>query len=560
MKKTIHKIIEGTRNVPSIVFLILAGILNYAMGQAMLNINTLYSEVTEYERVEFTISLVQFVVIWFILRLFNGTVGKIEKNKMLDENYLKWITRLTKSKLSSISKLTTGAAHNAIGAIAGADKQMLNCIFGSIPSLYPFIILCVREYKVGGLLPPAINLICIIGYIVGNIFAAKASVYQKAAKARADLYGVTVDCVTNSKTVKYFGKESWSINRQDKAQLDSYVDFLALPAIHMTTALDLIMWIPTITNIYLCWGNMTDILFIIMMGYSIDNIAAYISMFMEGYSEKVSQLKVLGELEEDTDIREPIKDSIILKDIEFKYTDDSKVLFKIDRLTIEKGHRYCITGKSGFGKSTLAKIITNTYPVQKGYVPSIDCVYMFAESELFNTTIYENIVLDEDADKEEIINLLKAFEVDVDIDVFSESVGEKGSKLSTGQIQRINLARTLFYARRHPGALIVMDEVTSALDEVTSYNCLKYLAKEFERLNVTLIYISNKPDYKQVNLITDSIYVHRNFNVVTYDTKQDISPRAAMFYHSNDLVEDAVVISKSYADSLLPPVITGFED
>ena len=560
MKKTIHKIIEGTRNVPSIVFLILAGILNYAMGQAMLNINTLYSEVTEYERVEFTISLVQFVVIWFILRLFNGTVGKIEKNKMLDENYLKWITRLTKSKLSSISKLTTGAAHNAIGAIAGADKQMLNCIFGSIPSLYPFIILCVREYKVGGLLPPAINLICIIGYIVGNIFVAKASVYQKAAKARADLYGVTVDCVTNSKTVKYFGKESWSINRQDKAQLDSYVDFLALPAIHMTTALDLIMWIPTITNIYLCWGNMTDILFIIMMGYSIDNIAAYISMFMEGYSEKVSQLKVLGELEEDTDIREPIKDSIILKDIEFKYTDDSKVLFKIDRLTIEKGHRYCITGKSGFGKSTLAKIITNTYPVQKGYVPSIDCVYMFAESELFNTTIYENIVLDEDADKEEIINLLKAFEVDVDIDVFSESVGEKGSKLSTGQIQRINLARTLFYARRHPGALIVMDEVTSALDEVTSYNCLKYLAKEFERLNVTLIYISNKPDYKQVNLITDSIYVHRNFNVVTYDTKQDISPRAAMFYHSNDLVEDAVVISKSYADSLLPPVITGFED
>jgi ABC-type bacteriocin/lantibiotic exporter with double-glycine peptidase domain len=560
MKKTIRKIVEGTRNVPSIVFLILAGILNYAMGQAMLNINTLYSEVTEYEKVEFILNLVQFVAIWFILRLFNGTIGKIEKNKMLDENYLKWITRLTKSKLSSISKLTTGAAHNAISAIAGADKQMLNCIFGSIPSLYPFIILCIREYKVGGLLPPAINLICIAGYIIGNIFVAKASVYQKAAKAKASLYGVTVDCIANSKTVKYFGKESWSINRQDKAQLDSYVDFLALPAIHMTTALDLIMWIPTIANIYLCWGNMTDVLFIIMMGYSIDNIAAYVGMFMEGYSEKVSQLKVLGELEDDIDVREPIKDSIILKDIEFKYTEDSKVLFKIDELTIEKGHRYCITGKSGFGKSTLAKIITNTYPVQKGYVPNIDCVYMFAESELFNTTIYENIVLDEDADKEEIINLLKAFEVDVDIDIFSESVGEKGSKLSTGQIQRINLARTLFYARRHPGALIVMDEVTSALDEVTSYNCLRYLAEEFERLKVTLIYISNKPDYKQVNLITDNIYVHRDNNIVTYDTKNP-NPRVAMFYkHRNDLVEDSVIISKSYADSLLPPVITGFEE
>ena len=81
MKKTIRKIVEGTRNVPSIVFLILAGVLNYAIGQTMLNINTLYSEVTEYGKIEFTLNFVQYVGIWFILKLFNGTVGKIEKNK-----------------------------------------------------------------------------------------------------------------------------------------------------------------------------------------------------------------------------------------------------------------------------------------------------------------------------------------------------------------------------------------------------------------------------------------------------------------------------------------------
>jgi len=75
MKKTIRKIVEGTRNVPSIVFLILAAVLNYAMGQAMLNINTLYSEVTEYEKIEFILNLIKFVAIWFVLRLFNGTVG-----------------------------------------------------------------------------------------------------------------------------------------------------------------------------------------------------------------------------------------------------------------------------------------------------------------------------------------------------------------------------------------------------------------------------------------------------------------------------------------------------
>ena len=67
--------------------------------------------------------------------------------------------------------------------------------------------------------------------------------------------------------------------------------------------------------------------------------------------------------------------------------------------------------------------------------------------------------------------------------------------------------------------LVALDEVTSALDEVTSINCINYLTEEFERLGTTLLYVSNKSDYKETNLITDNIYVMRNGNVVTYVQK-----------------------------------------
>ena len=76
------------------------------------------------------------------------------------------------------------------------------------------------------------------------------------------------------------------------------------------------------------------------------------------------------------------------------------------------------------------------------------------------------------------------------------------------------------YARRHPDALIALDEVTSALDEVTSINCINYLASEFKRLGNTLLYVSNKSDYKNSDLITDNIYVIRNGNTVTYNHHQ----------------------------------------
>lgn len=521
MFKTIESVVGACRKVPVAVFLILSTVLNYLLGQNIAKTNELYSNIGSYDKLEFFKALIQLVIIWLVVRTFNQVIGKIEKHWLLDANYMKWIKKLTNSKLSSISTVSTGAANNAINTIAACDKGMVDCVMMLIPNVIPFIMLCKKEWDAAGWIPTVVNCTCIILYVLYSLKASNFESYERAAKARADISSVTVDCIKNSMTVKYFNKEDWSIKRQDDKQAEIFGSSLAIPANISNTLFYGVMWLPTITAVWMCWENTSTTLYVIMMSYVIDNIGSYIGCFMESYTEKKNQLnKVLGKLEPDNKNRIPIDNEINIKDIEFCYEPDNKkaVRFNIDNLTIRKGHRYCVTGKSGFGKSTLAKLLTGTYPPTKGAIPEIESVYMFAESEMFNMSIFDNITLGEDADHKEIEDMLKDFEVNVDLDIYSDYVGENGNKLSTGQKQRINLCRTLFYARRHQSSLIVMDEVTAALDIKTSLTCLKYLTSEFKRLGVTLVYISNKTDYLETDLITDNIYVHRNGNVVTYDT------------------------------------------
>lgn len=524
MKKRLFEkfeaIVNHCRNIPIAVFIILSTIFNYLLGHNIAKTNELYSDISSYGKLEFFNALIQLMLLWIILRVFNQVVGKINKHWLLDYNYLKWITKLTNSKLSSISSISTGTANNAINTIAMCNKGIVDCVMSIIPNVIPFIMLCHKEWQIAGCVPTVINVGCISLFVLYSWKAMNFMTYKRQAKAKSRISTVTIDCIKNSQTVKYFNKEDWSIERQNTMQAKTFGAQLGIPAMILSIIFYSIMLIPTIAAVWLCWEDMSTVLYVIMMSYVIDNIGGYISCIMESMTEKKNQLDILGKLEADDKNRLPIDKSIVIEYAYFTYDKDNAKAstFIIKDLEIKKGHRYCITGKSGFGKSTLAKLITGTYSATDGTIPLVESVYMFAESEMFNMSIADNITLGEAYDKKEILDMLDAFEVSTSLDIFKDSVGENGNKLSTGQKQRINLCRTLFYTRRHPSSLIVMDEVTAALDIKTSLTCLRYLTEEFKRLSITLIYISNKTDYLETDLITDNIYVHRNGNVVTYDT------------------------------------------
>lgn len=514
MKKRLHNAVTtAIFATPVSLMLVITAILNYMLGQITTKVNTIYSRINELEsRNEFIKTIVVLILIHTLIQLFNGIIVKVSSHRLLNKSYLKWIEKLTYSKVSSITGIGTGGIANAVNTLSVCDKQILATAVGMLPSIIPFFMLCKKEWDAAGILPVIINVSVMILYIIGCIWMTKMPSNATTAKARNKMSAVTTDCILNSKTVKYFQRESWSMDIQSGTQRKTFLPMLNLPKGIFMYIFFAISWIPCIANVYICWGDLETVLFIIMMDYSIYNITDRLSVIMDCYSDKVAQLKVIGKLEPDTVTKKPIE-KLRVGNIEFKYSDDSNVTFKIDNITIEKGKRYCITGKSGFGKSTFIKLVTKTVEPTKGVIDAVDTIYMFAESQMFNQSIFNNIALGDDTvTLAEVRDILEHLEVDVDIDLENESVGEKGEKLSTGQIQRINLARVIVYARRHPGVLVALDEVTSALDEITSVNCINYLASEFARLGTTLLYVSNKSDYKDTDLITDNILVEREKN------------------------------------------------
>ncbi len=172
-------------------------------------------------------------------------------------------------------------------------------------------------------------------------------------------------------------------------------------------------------------------------------------------------------------------DGIKYSDVSFSYTENNiHVLNKIN-LSIPKGHVYAIVGKSGSGKSTLINLLLRFYEISNGEIlideKSIKDLKISSlrnmigivsqQTFLFNNTIKNNIAYgNEKARDEDIIKAAKLANAHEFIikstDGYDTIIGERGSKLSGGQIQRISIARALL---KNP-PILIFDEATSALD------------------------------------------------------------------------------------------------
>ncbi len=169
---------------------------------------------------------------------------------------------------------------------------------------------------------------------------------------------------------------------------------------------------------------------------------------------------------------------IRLDRVSFSYINGICVLDNIN-VRIPKGQMIAFVGKSGSGKSTLIDIIMGFHDPIEGRVFFDDTPlgeyditsyrkrigYVPQESVLFNMSIRDNLLwAKSDATDAEIKAACRAAYADVFIEQFPERyetiVGDRGVRLSGGQVQRIALARALI---RKP-ELLILDEATSSLD------------------------------------------------------------------------------------------------
>ncbi len=186
--------------------------------------------------------------------------------------------------------------------------------------------------------------------------------------------------------------------------------------------------------------------------------------------------------------------------VSFKYDNE----FVLENLSFKlpAGKTYALVGSSGGGKSTIAKLISGFYKldggeIRIGGVPLTDytqeavmrhIAFVFQNTKLFKTTIYENVRIGRpDATREEIMNALSLAQCDEIIAKFPERentlIGSKGIYLSGGEIQRIAIARAIL----KNADLIILDEASAAADPENEYEIQQAFANLMNGKTVIMI-------------------------------------------------------------------------
>lgn len=222
-------------------------------------------------------------------------------------------------------------------------------------------------------------------------------------------------------------------------------------------------------------------------------------------------------------------DKIEFENVHFSH--QSNVIFKNINLKIQKGEVIGLIGDTGSGKSTFIDILCgllfpekgeiklNNKKIYKNEIKNIQKIISIVpqrinllDDTIKNNILYANKFID-DKNIKNRINDLKTLcildYIDKKDDGWDSIVGENGTKLSGGQIQRLGIARALFKKPK----ILILDEATSGLDEKVEEKLLNNLLNF--RPKLTIIIITHN---KKILKVCNKVYKISNKNIEeTYD-------------------------------------------
>lgn len=532
--RIIKKYFQVTKANKKITFiLVLASLL--ANGPYMFT-SLLFSLTINYLTKQNSKMVIITMILYFVLKiaskLFKIISYNIEK-KLYNDVYLKLQNDMIK-KLDIINmKYFTNHSKGEILNIVNGDIKLL-AEFGTWLSqaILLFLSFIISIIILSQISISLMILGCIINSIVIyilNIYNDKFEILTKEGKLKADdemqfysqllngLRDIKIFSILDQLHAKYQLLNKAYLNIHDKQIKNKIISNIISPSITMCTEIILMF--------YACYNCLNG-------KFEIDTVLIIQSYFGTLFSSLSDFISTLGELRIknvsidrydnfinsscneyflNDDMIKPNEFCITFKNVTFSYRE--KTVFQNFNLNLKSNSLIAIIGPSGCGKSTLfnlllrfekptsGKILIGTHPIDKysriKYSQILTCVAQ--HPYLFNMSIYENLALIDP----DINNIKKACQ-QAEIDEYIMSLPKQYDTIlsdgvlnfSGGQQQRLAIARALLKNSK----ILLFDEITSALDEKTSYEIFQTLIKL--KKTHTILMISHKPsEYQQCDQI-----------------------------------------------------------
>jgi len=317
---------------------------------------------------------------------------------------------------------------------------------------------------------------------------------KKAQQRISTLTEILTETLNGFKIIKIFGRQEDMLQSFKDKNQDFYREVMR--TVRLSEAASLLMeFIGGIAIAFVIWyggglvvkgsltpGDLASFVVAIMMIHTPAKRLAGVNNNIQQAKVAFERMNDIFKIKPEEDgkvILKDFRDSIEFKDVTFRYPNTQRVILDGVNLKIKKGEIVAIVGKSGVGKTTLVDLIPRFYDPDKGAV-LIDGIDLRALSLtslrnligivsqdiiLFNDTVKNNIRFARpDASDEEVINAAKAAHAHEFIMEFPQGydtvIGERGTRLSGGQAQRISIARAIL---KNP-PILILDEATSSLD------------------------------------------------------------------------------------------------
>ncbi len=402
--------------------------------------------------------------------------------------------KLEKQSLGNIQNLGTGR----IKKVFTDDIDMIELLLAhAIPEgianivvpLLIIVLMFIGDFRLGllSLVPLVVGMFA-MSMMMKQGYSKMNAYYESAAK----MNNTIIEYVNGMEVVKVFNKDGDSYKKFGEV-VRNYRDFTIAwykacwpwMAMYSSVLPCLTLLILPVGALWVITGSLAldKLILVICMSFAVGPSLLKALNFAGKFPQldyKITELENLMDKPPLNEGNAPFKGTdrnIVFENVKFSY-EDKEVLHGVN-LELKQNTTTALVGESGSGKSTLAKLLVHYYDIDGGRITiggqditdmSLEALnnevsYVSQEQFLFNTTLYENILIGKpNASREEVLDAARRAQCDEFLERLPNGIetlaGDGGKQLSGGERQRISLARAIL----KDAPIIVLDEATAFMD------------------------------------------------------------------------------------------------